>query len=150
MRGIRFCLLLGIAVVSISGNVRSAQMKATFSGDWRTSSGAQTLRIGQDRERLTVTDSRGVWMYRLDGSPSTNAIGTAGGETWIHLSQAKWVGNAVVITTTTKRPTGQQWDWLRIYRRETSGELVVSTLDSYHEPGEFAAMSMTSVSYTKN
>jgi len=54
----------------------------------------------------------------------------AAGEKWTYVSTAKWVTNALVIsTTTTVETTGGSWDSMKIYFLE--GLLLTSTGSQY-------------------
>ena len=120
----------------------------TFSGTWLATPGPQKLVITHDDTQFMVTDARGrPWIYRLDRSESRNETTSVTGEKWTHVSQAKWVSSALVITTITTRAAGQRWDWMTIYTRDGEGNLQVTTLDSVTDPGPFMAMNLTSVTY---
>jgi hypothetical protein len=102
---------------------------------WKAVDQQETLRIVQDASRLLVTQTRGrlehKLEYRLDGSDSRNETRTVTGEKWMHLSRARWVGAAVVITTTTTREsTGRSWDWMSTYFLSSDDNLSVATLDA--------------------
>ena len=147
MRAVKSRVLL-FAVLLFTADPFSAQPRASFSGTWLATSGPQQLVITQDATQLTVTDARGrLWAYRLDGSESRNETTSVTGEKWTPVSQAKWVSSALVITTTTTRAAGQQWDWMTIYTRDGDGNLQVTTLDAVTDPGPFLAMNLTNVTY---
>ena len=149
MRFIRFGVCL-VVMTSLVVAVPAAQDRADFSGTWVGGPNAQRLVIKQDATQLTVTDGRGrVLVYRLDASESRNETTTVRGEKWTHVSHAKWVSSALVVTTTTRRAEGQSWDWMTIYRRDGQGNLLVTTLDAVTDPGPFMAMAMSTVEYKK-
>ena len=109
--------------------------KPPLAGQW-ISGEADRLQIKLDGQSLTVTGTyrREPLTYKLDGSPSRNVTVTAAGEQWKHESLARWVGNAVLIVTTTTRQTGQSWEWLTIYSMDSGGGgLTVVTVDHFHE-----------------
>ena len=87
-------------------------------------------------------------VYRLDGSDSRNETTTVTGEKWAHVSRARWVGPAVVITTTTTREsTGRSWDWMTTYFLTADGNLSVATLDGVLTSDQ--AMDLRTVSFRK-
>ncbi|HEY6347436.1 MAG TPA: hypothetical protein VIY49_38600 [Bryobacteraceae bacterium] len=110
------------------GNL-SAQDKPNFKGTWVSERQPQTLTITQDALRLTQTGPEGTLTYQLDGSDSRNETKTVLGEKWIHISKIKWVGSALVITTTTTPQTGGSWDWMKIYTLSQTGTLKLTTVD---------------------
>jgi len=143
---VRRWLIAGMVTMLTASGM--AQERASFAGTWTAVTGPQRLAIEQSIAQLVVTDARGQKLtYRLDGSESRNETFTVRGEKWTHVSQARWVSSAVVITTTTTREAGQHWDWLTIYRRDGSGNLQVTTLDAVTDPGPFNAMALTTTSY---
>jgi hypothetical protein len=148
MKGTRSRFLSLAIGVLFTANVGSAQNKPSFTGTWVATTGTSELVIVQDVTQVRVTDARGrVLTYRLDGSESRNETRTVVGEKWTHVSQARWVSSALVITTTTTREAGQRWDWLTIYRRDGEGGLQVTTLDAVTDPGPYLAMSLNTVGY---
>ena len=146
----RFIGTLSCAVLLLIA-IPAAQERASFAGIWTAAApNAQRLIIEQDATLLRITDSRNrVLTYRLDGSESRNQTTTVRGETWNHVSRARWVSSALVIITTTTREAGQQWDWMTIYRRDGQGNLLVTTLDAVLDPGPFQAMAMSTVEFKK-
>ena len=149
MRLIRSAGSLVVMTILLTAST-PAQERADLSGNWVGGPNGQRLVIKQDAAQLTVTDGRGrVLVYRLDASESRNETTTVTGEKWTHVSQAKWVSSALVVTTKTTRAAGQNWDWMTIYRRDGQGNLLVTTLDAVTDPGPFMAMSMLTVEYQK-
>jgi hypothetical protein len=118
-----------------------AQNRPNFSGQW-IAAGEQTehLSISQDASTLTVkfrgpTREETV-TYQLDGRESHNETITVRGEPWTHVSQARWVSNAlVIITTTTPQAGGKGWEWMRVYSfPQSAGVLSVTTVDATLHP----------------
>ena len=136
------CLALLVALASVAGfgrlsseaHVAAAADHPSFAGSWTSASPREELRITQDASRITVGRTRGrvedALVYRLDGSESRNESRTVTGEKWTHVSRARWVGAALVVTTTTTREsTGRSWDWMTTYFVTSDGQLSVATLD---------------------
>jgi len=127
---------LGVAILlALSARgMAIVQDRPGFSGIWSSSDHHQELRIEQDALRFsvmkTVGNQRQKLMYQLDGSESRNETHTLNGEKWTQLSRAKWVGAAVVVTTTTTREsTGRSWESMKIYFLSPDGNLTEATLD---------------------
>src|SRR5215475_3899767 len=105
-----------------------AQDKPSFKGTWVSSERPlPALTITQDDSRLTQSGPEGTLTYQLDGSDSRNETKTVLGEKWIHISKIKWIGSALVISTTTTPELGGSWDWMKIYTLDETGTLKITT-----------------------
>ena len=78
----------------------------------------ETFTLAPDQPRSV---SQGTPTYRLDGSESRFETLTAGGETWRHVAQARWVSAALVITTTTIQP-GNSTGWEQMVTFSLNGD----------------------------
>src|SRR5262245_35352056 len=96
-----------------------SQDRPNLSGRWQSDTHDQALEIELRGNELSITELRGLehrLLYRLDGPESRNETLTVRGETWAHVSEARWVGSSIlVITETTREDTGGSWEWMNIY-----------------------------------
>lgn len=152
MRRVRASLSVVAAVLMTTGVF--AQARPSMAGDWmaigpdgRGDPGA-TMTIAQSATTMTLEyvgcDQRaatGKLTYTLDGSVSRNrTVGAGGGAPTDHVSRATWVGNRVVVTTTTA-----SGDEKRTFSLE-GDDLVVETSAPGRNGG---APNVARVTYTK-
>ena len=119
---------------SSAGTGIATQVRPSFSGTWRAADQPQALSITQSPSQLALMQTVGPlehkFVYQLDGSLSQNQTSTVTGEKWMHASRARWVGPALVVTTTTTRgSTNRSWDWMATYFLSSNGQLAIATLD---------------------
>ena len=136
----RVTAILSVAVVLMATDL-FAQSKPSFAGEWKKDvpmgQGAPgvDLIIRQDAASITVEDMRGApapvkVTCKLDGSTSKNMTAGAGGGGPIEqVSRAMWVGNTLIVTTTTA--VGEE---KRTFSLE-GGNLVVETSASARSAG---------------
>jgi hypothetical protein len=141
--------LVSLLMVSLSATGIVAQTRPDFSGRWilvesvGTSEGSPLGRqgaIAQDSATLVFTETLSVdtvvpglpqpvtphrVTFQLDGSESRNTLRTRAGENWILVSQARWVRNELVITTTTSGGHIGTFDTTMTCSLDTSGNLVI-------------------------
>lgn len=136
---------------------RLPQQRPDLSGTWVVTSAPhapQRLRVTQEASRVSIVEYSGArertLVFQLNGTDSRNETRTLAGEIWSHVSQAKWVSNALVVTTTTTRgSTGRSWAWMTTYFRDGDGNLKVTTLDLVTDPEPFMSMAQSTVVYAK-
>jgi hypothetical protein len=111
----RVTAILSVAAVVLMAAGLVAQAKPSFAGEWKmvaTSGQGEPgvdLIITQGAAAMTVEYTRGgqapapvKLTYKLDGSVSKNMMaGRGGGAPTEQVSKAMWVGNNIVVTTTT-------------------------------------------------
>jgi hypothetical protein len=131
-------MVMLLFLISLLGPVAQTTTPPPISGQW-INGDADSLQIKLEGQSLTIVTGRAAESatYKLDGSASRNVSLTAAGERWNHESQARWVGNAILIVTRTTRSTGQSWEWLRIFTLDSeAGDLRTVTVDQSHERGD--------------
>jgi hypothetical protein len=150
MRRMTAILIVAAVVLTATGLV--AQAKPSFAGEWKKVADGRgqgepgmDLLITQDASSMSVEDRRGApapvkLTYKLDGSVSKNTMAGRGGAPSEQDSKAMWVGNTIVVTTTTG--AGEE---KRTFSME-GGYLVVQT--SVPAPGG-RAPNVTKVTYKK-
>jgi len=116
----RFAGILVIFVFALTGSV-AAQARPDFSGTWGA---PDSLTIKQDARTLTVTTRGETRTYNLDGSDSRFERRSDSGTTSQLTAQAKWVGSALLITTTTVSSIGT-WEDLEVYSLDYGPKLTV-------------------------
>lgn len=122
-----------------------AQSRPNFAGTWTQSNGT-VLSITQNGQAISVTSGADKLHYNLDGSDSRNS--GANGSTL--TSQARWVGSALVVATTTMSPIGT-WQDLDFYsmdygpklivvhvRTQTTNPMMGTTVETYVRPASVA------------
>ena len=125
--------LAGFAFAGLTASSAMAQERPNFSGKWASPSNPETyITLTQDGSTFTVARGEVDGTYQLDGSESRNTM-RAGGQTVSHVSQARWVSNALVIITRTTVDMGSRsysYDSLTTYSfvADGSGYLSVTTL----------------------
>jgi hypothetical protein len=129
-----------------------AQLKPDFSGTWKPAAPATQINIVQDGPAFAVTIAGAhgrteTLTYQLDGVERRNTTKDVAGAVWTHVSQATWMNSAVVITTTTIRADGGQWQWMRVYSLKGDGQLSVTTFDGVLHDARL--MDTSTVSYEK-
>jgi hypothetical protein len=111
----RVTAILSVAAVVLMAAGLVAQAKPSFAGQWKKVAAdgqgepGVDLIITQDTTAMTVEYPRGgpapapaKLTYKLDGSVSKNMMaGRGGGAPTEQVSKAMWVGNNIVVTTTT-------------------------------------------------
>jgi hypothetical protein len=142
--GLGICLAV-VPILSVS------QDRPNLSGIWQSDSHDQALEIELRQNELSITELRGLehrLVYRLDGPESRNETLTARGETWVHVSEARWVGSSIlVITETTREEAGGSWEWMNIYHLTGTGKLSVTHID--HVLGPDDVMNLSTTTYTR-
>jgi hypothetical protein len=87
--------------------------------------------IAQTESRITVTASarpeRAV-TYQLDRPEFTYTTTTVRGDTWTHVAQARWVTNALLVTTKTGAGVTGAWEDMVIYSLSGPNTLTVVTV----------------------
>src|SRR5687768_9425761 len=102
--------VIAIGFVMVMSGPVVAQEKPDFSGTWALLDNPQLqLQITQDGSRLTISERGTRLTFYLDGSDSQNTNKAPNGNVWLHVSQAKWISSAVVITTRTSSETLPNW-----------------------------------------
>jgi hypothetical protein len=151
MRNALLRLLVSVSILHLGANVLSAQSKPNFSGTWIRASSGQKLEIRHEGSTFVVKSSipEQTFTFLLDGSISRNTTTALDGETWTHDSHARWLNNALLITTTTTRANGGYWEWMTTYSFDGNegGRLSVTTLDGVLAQGPW--MSTTTRLYNK-
>jgi hypothetical protein len=99
----------------------NAQTRPDFSGTWNAP--GSSLRIRQDEKTLTVTAGTEIRIYNLDGSDSRFERRTDRGSSQL-TAQVRWVGSALLITTTTRGSIGT-WQDLEVYSLDYGPRLTV-------------------------
>jgi len=152
-------VLLVSVVVMVAGTRTLAQLRPDFSGTWEYVStspagafdtNAPELVIAQDNSRLIVTEAGGdTFAYAIDGSESRNETRSVTGERWAHVSTARWVSSAFVVTTaTTRESIGRPWDHMRMYFLDpVTRDLKIAKLDAVLSPGP--VMSLRTATYRR-
>ena len=135
-------LQIALVVLALGSTPRAAQSAAQtrpdFSGKWTlvsTSSfaGGPLARGGtitQDEASVTFTASQGQAVtYRIDGSENSRTTTTVAGVVWGLTSQARWVTNALLVTTKYVTNIGQ-WEDLVVCSLDGDGNLIVVTVSA--------------------
>jgi hypothetical protein len=135
-------LLIALVVFAVGLAPRAvqsaAQTRPDFSGKWTlvsTSSFAggplgRGGTITQDEASVTFTPSLGRTVtYRIDGSENSRTTTTVTGELWDLASQARWVTNALLVTTKYVTNIGR-WEDLVVCSLDGDGNLVVVTVST--------------------
>jgi len=114
----RLGCLLALIAVTVGGRLTAQQSRPDFSGAWTTPK--SSLSIRQDATTLTVSEGTEARTYNLDGSDSrfSNARGTQ------YTARTRWVGSALVISTTTVSQIGT-WEDLQVYSMDYGPKLTV-------------------------
>jgi hypothetical protein len=118
----RVTAILSVAAVVLMAAGLTAQAKPSFAGEWKIAADPTAEggggRSGGPGIDLTITQGAGAMTveyrsggqapapvkltYKLDGSMSKNMMaGRGGGAPTAQVSKAMWVGNSLVVTTTT-------------------------------------------------
>jgi len=123
--------VLGLAVLLIVAAPASAQDQ--LSGRWSHSENSQEfIVITVSGSEVSITEATGAgpytFRYTLGGPARTDRVGTASGEIWTRVSRAEKVNEAIVVNTTTTRPTGGSSESMRMYFIARSNELTVASL----------------------
>jgi len=117
----RFARTLVVLAIAFSASV-AAQTPPDFSGDWKTPGSSLTIR--QDAKTLAVTTGGETRTYNLDGSDSRFERRSNRGTVSQLTAQAKWVGSALLVTTTTVSSIGT-WQDLEVYSLDYGPKLTV-------------------------
>ena len=112
----RSAWLLVVVAITLGGRT-AAQSRPDFSGTW--SAPDSVLTIKQDAVTLTVSEGTDTRIYNLDGSERTDRVGKSQ-----LTAQARWVGSALVIATTTDSPIGK-WQDLQVFSLDYGPKLSV-------------------------
>lgn len=130
-------MLVTAGVSAWLGMSPSAAERPNFSGRWIGAGSAVSFTIEQNDSTVTITYPPGVvegrrLVFNLDGSETRNTTRTVTGETWTHVSRARWVTSALLIVTTTTRENIGSWDWMAIYSftADSNRNLSVTTVDA--------------------
>jgi hypothetical protein len=164
MRKALYAFVSGVAIVSVSMVGPSAQSRPDFSGKWTLVAGPDVIVggplgregvISQDATSVTFTQSLPVThdpnrslTYRVDGSESRNETRTLRGETWTHLSQARWMSEALLVTTITNAGITGRWESVLTCSLDGKGNLVIVSVDPNLWPP--STMSTRTLTYSKN
>jgi hypothetical protein len=112
-----------LALVAIAfGQHVSAQARPDFSGVWNAPGSSVTIR--QDEKTFSITQGTETRIYNLDGSDSRFERRSHRGTSSQLTAQARWVGSALVVTTTTVSSIGT-WQDLEIYSLDYGPKLTV-------------------------
>jgi hypothetical protein len=114
-------LVVGL-LLSLGDTVTAQGNRPDFSGRWTSSSGL-VLAVQQQGQTLTVTRNSQTSTYNLDGSPSQFEREGRNFRSTL-TAQARWVGSALLVTTTTVSPIGT-WQDLEVYSLDYSDTLNV-------------------------
>jgi hypothetical protein len=131
---------LAVLLVVLTGSARNPAAQARrpdFSGSWRlvaspgsvgpsTGGSSPTLLIVQNDTTLTVTAGEQTRAYNLDGSDAQNLAVSRNFNSAL-TSQARWIGAALTIATTSVTPMGT-WQDLDVYSLDYGPKLVVVTV----------------------
>ena len=125
--------LFAILICAIAG-VAGAQSRPNLSGEWVASEGVQRVTIESDSDVIEITEVVGSlehhFIYDLNGAQSHNETRTVTGALWLHDAQARWVENAVLVTTrTTRTEVDSSWEWMKIYHLTSPDRLSVTLID---------------------
>lgn len=129
-------MLSAIALLTVLMHQSQAVPTPPITGTWISDAGRLTLALKNNV--LTVAKgSQSPMTFKVDGTGTVQVTKTVAGEEWRHLSIARWVGNAVLITNLTTRESGAKWQWMSVYSLDAaSGNLNVVTVDNGHEGGD--------------
>jgi hypothetical protein len=136
---------LAMVGVVFAGGV-AAQGRPDFSGTWRSAD--STLTIRQDDKTIVITAVGGkTAIYNLDGTDRRVAERTDRGTTSQVTTQAKWVGSALVITSTTVSSMGT-WQDLEVYSLDYGPKLTKVLVGSQTTQGMMYTTTSTYVRTT--
>ena len=130
MKRISWLALVLAALAGSDSRPAAQSRRPDFSGSWKLASASGSggspsrLTIVQNDTTLTVTAGEQVRTYNLDGAdtevrevyPNTAAT---------HTSQARWVGSALIIATTTATSSIGTWQDMDVYSLDYGPKLVV-------------------------
>lgn len=153
-------LRIALVVLTIGLAPRAAQSasqtRPDFSGKWTLVSTSNFAggplgrggTITQDEASVTFTPSLGQTVtYRIDGSETSRPTTTVTGATWHLASQARWVTNALLVTTKYVTNIGR-WEDLVVCSLDGDGNLVVVTVSTPKTSDR--GMSTETLVYRKN
>ena len=131
--------LIGLAVVlapvaaAVTGlaQQRASHSPPDLSGTWRLVNGERAtlstlgpqFTVEQFHDRITLMTSRETVTYTIDWTENQRASKTVQGEIWTHRSSAKFVGNALLITTRTDAGPRGEWEDLMVISLDPGGTL---------------------------
>ena len=118
MKRLAWILVVAIALTQCL----DAQARPDFSGAWNGAGASLTIK--QDAKTLTVTTGVDTRTYNLDGSDSRFEKKTDRGTVSQLTAQVRWVGSALLITTTTVSSIGT-WQDLEVYSLDYGPKLTV-------------------------
>ena len=124
----------------------AAAQKPDFSGKWATlSADGERLEIIHKDQAISIVSEtdrvRNVVRHSCDGSRSKHFTDAVNGARWSNVSECRWVGNALLIVTTTTRENGARWDWMAVYTLQPeTGHLVRATFDYVLTGGPYTAI----------
>ena len=117
----RLAWVVALLAITLSQHV-SAQARPDFSGVWNAPGSSLTIR--QDEKTLRITQGAETRLYNLDGSDSRFERRTDRGTSSQLTAQVRWVGSALVVTTTTVSSIGT-WQDLEVYSLDYGPKLTV-------------------------
>lgn len=137
--------LFGLAVVlapvavTVTGltQQRASHTPPDLSGTWRLVNGERTtlsslgpqFTVEQARDRIALMTTRETVTYTIDWTENQRASKTVQGDIWTHRALAKFVGNALLITTRTDAGAMGEWEDLIVISLDPSGALNVMTCE---------------------
>jgi hypothetical protein len=137
--------LFGLAVVlapiavTVTGRTqqRAIHTPPDLSGTWRLVNGERTtlsslgpqFTVEQARDRIALMTARETVTYTIDWTENQRASKTIQGDIWTHSALAKFVGNALLITTRTDAGAIGEWEDLIVISLDPSGALNVMTCE---------------------
>ena len=152
--GLFACVLL---VFAVSGTGLPAQSRRPdFSGHWTETSGIPPTggpfwsggTITQDGATLTLANGSTPISYRLDGRETVSSLTTVRGETWRLVSQARWITNALLVTTQYDAGLTGQWEDLAVFSLDATGHLNIVTVTTLKS--DQPTMATKQLTYRKN
>jgi hypothetical protein len=127
--------IVGLVTINEAGlaQVRPLPPHPDLSGTWATATtdglayspfGAR-FTVKQDASTVTITTARETVTYKFDDSENVRTTQTVTGQAWTRVSRARFVTDALVVTTRIDAgPTGH-WEDLFIVSLDRPGEVTV-------------------------
>jgi hypothetical protein len=139
LRSVVACLAL-VSLTTADASVQSRPiLRPDFSGTWMLAAGSPApiegplgsdAVIAHDNGTISFRSGRRSTTCRLDGNETPSAMTTVSGERWAHVPQARWVTNALLITTTTDAGATGRWEDLLILSLNGENALNVVTVST--------------------
>ena len=113
---------------------RRPPVRPDFSGKWTLVAGPQDPHrlewaISQDESSITFVTANRSMTYKIDGPDIPYETTTVRGDVWKRLYHARWVSNALLITTKTDSSIGR-WEDAMIWSLDGGGNLQLVTVDA--------------------